>query len=406
MLLDELALGLRDYLINGGDPSSLIREADCFSGLSLSDKLFFINSVGFNFNGVHVGPVRTIVENVIFYHDVLGLDFNDINRLINVLPHIITYSNSNLSSKVDFYESVLGIAPNEFGSIVKRFPSILGFSVVDGSSSNIHSKINFYKEILGINPRELGGIVKKSPTILGLSVVDDGSESNLRSKINFYKERLGINPRELGSIVKRYPTILNLSVVDDGSESNLHSKINFFENVLGITLMELGGIVKKFPSILAYSVVDDGSESNLRSKIDFYLNDYGFSKSEFIDLIKRTPSILGSSIKSNVEPRVYFLRLKGLINNYKITSVTLRSNKRFALMCGVSVSEYESFRDNWVYLTSQKRLGLDKRLLDYTQLTHYSKNQLETAYEQIINEGLTNELTSNPNLIFSYASRV
>lgn len=231
------------------------------------------------------------------------------------------------------------------------------------------------------------------------------SLSNLVGLFIYLKDSLGLVKNDQQLIVNKFPDILNLSVVDDGSASNIHAKTSYYGNVLGINHHELGNIIKKSPSILGYSVVDDGRETNLRSKVDFYVNDYGLLINDFTDLIKQSPSILGYAIKTNVEPKVYYLRLKNKLSDYKITSITIYSVKRFCKMVGVPEADYVSFKNKWVYLTSNRgsNLGLNKTTLDYKQLIDYSKQELERAYDEITNNGLINDLMSDPNLIFNYA---
>ncbi len=364
MGLDLLAASLDDYLLRGvGSPDDIVVLADSFDSGFVS-KTEFLGYLGFS-----------------------G-DFDLLSSLSN-LVRLLVYLKDNL-----------GLTKSEQQFVVNKFPNILCLSVDDGSETSLPSKVSYFNDVLGISPMELGVIVKKLPNILGLSI--DGSSSSLPSKVSFFDSVLGISPKDLGVIVKKFPSLLSLSVVD-GSETGLPSKVSFFDSVLGISPMELGSIVMRNPALLSYSVVDDGSETNLRSKINFYLNDYGLSLSEFIDLIKRNPKILGFSVKSNIEPKVYYLRLKGKLNDYKLSIFT--SVKRFCKMIGdTDTSIYNSFKDNWVYLTSNRgnNLGLNKCLLDYERLINYSINDLRHAYNRIVANGLVNDLTRNPNLIFDY----
>ncbi len=231
------------------------------------------------------------------------------------------------------------------------------------------------------------------------------SLSNLVGLIVYFNDVLGLSKGEQLSVVKKFPGVLRYSVVDDGSETNLRSKVGYFSSVLGINPVELGRIVKKFPGVLSYSVVDDGSETNLRSKVDFYVNDYGFGFSGFRDLIINYPSILGRAIKTNVEPKVYYLRLKSKLDDFKLSTIVTVTTNRFVKMCGdADATIYNQFKSNWVYLTSNRssNLGLNKQLLDYKRLINYSRSDLERAYNQLVNDGLVNELQVNPNLIFDY----
>ena len=284
----------------------------------------------------------------------------------------------------------------------KTFLQGLGFPTSDylSSLSNLVGLMIYLKNELGLSKSEQQEVIKEFPPLLGLSVVD-GSSSNLISKVGFYDSKLGISPLELGCLVKKFPGILHYSVVDDGSPSNLISKVGFYDSKLGISPLELGCLVKKFPGILTYSVVDDGSETNLRSKIDFYTNDYGLEIDELSYIIRKTPSLLGSSVKLNVEPKVYYLRLKNKLDNYKITSIASYTDSRFAKLIGESLDEFKQFKDNWIYLTSQKKLGLDKTKLDLKEIAMHNKNELEQAYQRIEQSGRLTELQNNPNLIFN-----
>ena len=155
--------------------------------------------------------------------------------------------------------------------------------------------------------------------------------------------------------------------------------------------------------------MDDGSETNLRSKVDFYTNDYGLSLSEFVELIKKTPTILERAIKTNVEPKVYYLRLKNKIQDYAITSIAISTTSKFTELCNdPNTIKFNKFKENWIYLTSNRKLkgiqnlGLDKERLDYTQLTNYTKTTLQKAYTNIVNDNRVQDLQANPNLIFNY----
>jgi hypothetical protein len=228
------------------------------------------------------------------------------------------------------------------------------------------------------------------------------SLSNVVDLMIYFKEELGLDKNEQQEIVKKNPSIISLSVVDDGSESNVRSKIKYYDSELGITPKEFGVLVKKFPHILGFSVVDDGSESNVRSKIDFYTNDYGLDIDELRDLIISTPVLLSRAIKSNIEPKVYYLRLKNKVDDYKITTIFVMSDSKFSDMCRESLDEYKQFKDNWVYLTSQKQLNLDKYKVDIKELVKFTKDELEQAYKKIELAGKKQDLTNDPNLIFSF----
>lgn len=195
-----------------------------------------------------------------FLSDEIGMDHNQLRKMIISRPQLLSYKLSNIDQTTSYFRDELGLTSNEYKSVLHSYPSVLMYSI----DERLRPTVGFLQIECGggeLNWHGWRKIIHTYPGIFAHSI-----EKRLLPKVQYLCNRegdmpLGLSRSELSQVVSKFPPTLWLS------EENLHAKFDFLMTSLSLTTIELRTIVVSYPQILGLSL-----EKNLAPKMKFFLD--------------------------------------------------------------------------------------------------------------------------------------
>ena len=251
-----------------------------------------------------------------FLSDTVGLDNEQLRRMLVSRPILLSYKLSNVKSTTEYFREELGLSSTEFASVLRAYPSVLMYSI----DNRLRPTVSFLQNKVGggkDNWTSWKRVILKYPKIFSQSI-----EKTLLPKVDFVCDgrvkgkgtRLGLTRSELSQVVGKFPPILWLS------EKNLQSKLDFLNESLGLNDKELRAIIVAYPQVLGLSL-----EKNLIPKMIFFLGDNmdmnvqdlpyvlthedesincGLSKDQLKEFVLYQPPLLAYSFEKRLKPRI------------------------------------------------------------------------------------------------------
>jgi len=241
-----------------------------------------------------------------FQSDTVGMDRDQLRKMIVSRPQLLSYKLSNVQSTTSFFREELGLSPKEYTSLLQAYPSVLMYSV----DKRLRPTVDFLQNECGggkDNWQSWKHVVCVCPAVFSHSL-----EKTLLPKVGFLcdegpERTLNLKRSELSQVVGKFPPTLWLS------EENLQSKLDFLSESLGLEPSELRAIVVSYPQVLGLSL-----ENNLRVKIDFFLGDKsqdgncGLGRDQLKEFVLYQPALLAYSLEKRLKPRISRMQEKNI----------------------------------------------------------------------------------------------
>lgn len=249
-----------------------------------------------------------------FLSETVGMNRNELRKMILSRPQLLSYKLSNMQTTTSFFCEELGLSSQEFASLLQAYPSVLMYSV-DG---RLRPTVNFLRVKVGggkDNWDSWKRVICSYPRIFSHSL-----ERTLLPKIDFFHNIVGLKRSELTQVVAKFPPTLWLS------EENLQPKLDFLAESLDLKESPelLRTIIVTYPQILGLSL------ENLRLKMSFFLNDdsgggcvtvgrhrqdainCGLSKNQLKELVLYQPALVAYSLENRLKPRMRQMQEKDI----------------------------------------------------------------------------------------------
>lgn len=247
-----------------------------------------------------------------FQSEMVGLNTNQLRKMIVMRPQLLSYTLSNVQATTTYFRGELGLSSTEYASLLQSYPSVLMYSI----DNRLRPTVDFLQNTCGggkDNWTSWKRVVYSYPNVFSHSL-----EKTLLPKVKFLCSRgdersLGLKRSELSQIVAKFPPILWLS------EDNLQSKVDFLSKSIGLNCLELKSIIVSYPQILGLSL-----HNNLRPKVDFFLECSGkstgdhhsihcnLSKNQLKDFVLYQPALLAYSLENRLRPRISRMQEKNI----------------------------------------------------------------------------------------------
>lgn len=212
-------------------------------------------------------------EPVLYFRDEVRLTNEEISRMINIWPVILTFNvDTNLRPTVTFLQSLGSSDWDGWKRMIVRYPQLLTHSV-DGV---LRPKLAFLEN-----------------TLLELHMHDS-----------------------LMRIVSHYPPVFWLS------PEILQLKVDYLKQTLKLSSEEIRGVLLTFPQILGLSI-----NYNLKPTIEFYST--CLTKAELKEFFLYQPSLLAYSLEKRIRPRIELMNAKGIAFAYSPPYLMSLSDDKF-----------------------------------------------------------------------------
>jgi len=232
-----------------------------------------------------------------FLSSEVGMDHNQLRKLILDRPQLLSYKLSNIQATTSYFLDELGLTSYEYTKLLNKYPSILMYSI----DNRLQPIVEFLqKDCGGGETTSWRKIVYTYPHIFSHSI-----EKRLQPKVKFLcnGNNLGLNRSELSQVAAHFPPLLWVS------EENTQSKLDFLSDALDLSTAELRTIVVAYPQVLGLSL-----DKNLKLKTEFFLdgasskNDMtfncGLSKRQLKEFVLYQPALLAYSLENRIKPRI------------------------------------------------------------------------------------------------------
>lgn len=276
-----------------------------------------------------------------FLSDTVGLNHDQLRKMIVSRPQLLSYKLSNLNSTSIFFREELGLSNEEFASLLQSYPSVLMYSI----DSRLRPTVDFLQNECGGGKHNWASwkrVIYSYPNVFSHSL-----EKTLLPKVKYLcngSGKLGLNRSEMSQVVARFPPTLWLS------EGNLQSKLDFLSDLLDLTGSELRTIIVSYPQMLGLSV-----ESNLKHKMDFFLDasaysgnftntqhsiNCGLSKAQLKEFVLYQPALLAYSLENRLKPRISRMQEKNIYFIYCPKNIMSYTDSKFDNWISVQVATW------------------------------------------------------------------
>lgn len=346
--VSELALRHPQLTEHISNPDSFVRPTeDWFNnylGLSKSDqKRIHSRWPNATIRINRLGRYRLHKWFAFFLSDTVGLDHDQLRKMIVSRPQLLSYALSNMQSTASFFRDELELSSTEFASLLSAYPSVLMHSI----DKRLRPTVKFLQDECGggkDNWASWKRVIHSYPNIFSHSI-----EKTLRPKVNFLcnqegEKSLRLNRSELSQVVAKFPPTLWLS------EENLQSKLDFLTESLDLTRTELRAIIVSYPQICGLSLQD-----NLMPKMNFFLDasiwdadppvlpgdiNCGMSKSQLKEFVLYQPPLLAYSLENRIKPRISLMQGKNIFFYYCPKNLMSYTDKTFDSWMSTQVSTW------------------------------------------------------------------
>lgn len=231
-----------------------------------------------------------------FLSSEVGMDHNQLRKMILDRPQLLSYKLSNIQATTSYFLDELGLTSYEYTKLLNKYPSILMYSI----DNRLRPIVEFLQnECGGGETTSWRKIVYTYPHIFSHSI-----EKRLQPKVKFLcnGNNLGLNRSELSQVAAHFPPLLWVS------EENTQSKLDFLSDALDLSTAELRTIVVTYPQVLGLSL-----DKNLKPKTEFFLDDAssnnttfncGLSKRQLKEFVLYQPALLAYSLENRIKPRI------------------------------------------------------------------------------------------------------
>ena len=239
-----------------------------------------------------------------FLSNEVGMDHDQLRKMIISRPQLLSYKLSNIQSTTIYFREELGLQQNEYTTLLMKYPSVLMYSV----DKRLRPIVDFLQNECGGGKENWVSwrkIIHTYPHVFSHSL-----EKRLLPKVNFLcNGNLGLRRDELSQVVAKFPPTLWLS------EENLQSKLDFLSESMDLNGAELRTIIVSYPQILGLSL-----DNNLKVKVMFFLGptehheegsttaDHSINswlnKSQLKDYVLYQPALLAYSLENRIKPRI------------------------------------------------------------------------------------------------------
>lgn len=296
----------------------------------------------------------------------LGLSPPQLKRIGDSRREIFQTSSKTMNRKIAFFKDCVGMIDADIVKIVCKSPRVLEY----GSEQTVRPRIEFLKDC-GVPPQNTAKVVSKAPMIMSL-----GLKETLEPRAEFLRNALGLNKSNLGKLISRHPQVLTCT------EDMMQQRVDFLISRAGVKPDDLGKVVVAHPQVLHYKL------DSMLERLE-YLDSVGMRQEQIAQAVSRFPQIFSLSVTTNMAPKWHYLveHLGGDVNalcsypGYFSLSLNNRimmrhlflqhvhgkaplpfplghlkmSDEKFASeIAGSSLSEYEAFKKQRMYLDSSK----------------------------------------------------
>jgi hypothetical protein len=238
-----------------------------------------------------------------FLSSEVGMEHNQLRKLILDRPQLLSYKLSNIQATTSYFLDELGLTSYEYTKLLNAYPSVLMYSI----DNRLRPIVEFLQNECGRGETtSWRKILYKYPHIFSHSI-----EKRLLPKAKFLcnGNNLGLNRSELSQVAALFPPLLWVS------EENTQSKLDFLSESLDLSTKELRTIVVTYPQVLGLSL------ENLKQKTEFFLDDAssndttfncGLSKRQLKEFVLYQPALLAYSLENRIKPRISRMLAKNI----------------------------------------------------------------------------------------------
>jgi len=252
-----------------------------------------------------------------FFKSRLSFSSAEINKVILSQPKLFKYRVERFEEVVDYLSSQ--VQTSDVKAMVKRWPILLTHSV----EKRIKPGVAFLKSLGNSRWKR---VLVKYPQVLTHSV-----HSVLRPKLKYLADLL--NVRSAKNLVANYPPLLWLS------SDLLLNKLEFLKEKLELTQEEVEVLVETYPQVLGLSI-----KSNLMPKINYLRQE--LPPEELRDIVLYQPAILAYSLNNRIIPRFERMKAAGIAIAYAPKYLMSITDKKFEIWLTLQISSWTVVPDD------------------------------------------------------------
>ena len=306
---------------------------------------------------LHLSADKNIAPTLLYLLRSLELGRDELRQLVVELPALLSYSRTNLQSKIGFFTSIMNYSVKDTRELFLREPKLLRASV----STGLVPRMQFLVQDVELPMESLRAIVKKNPRILLYSVesnllpklvyyllmklqmtteqvekfllsfpqfLDYNLERTIQPTTQYFIEDLEFGRTEFATILIRFPRLFTVSL------RKIKHSVGYFRFEMYLSPSQVKRILLRTPALLGFN-----ADSNIKPKVHYLQHAMDLSEEQTRQLIASMPSLLGLSIENNLQPKLDFLKSSlGVNNNNNSTSLLRDVVLRLPALLGYSLN--------------------------------------------------------------------
>ena len=242
-----------------------------------------------------------IEHNRQYLSDTLGFSEEKLDKIAAKQSggNILTLDVDVLVERVSWLKNRLGLDDNQIKKVIQSQPTILNISLK--SDMGLSPKIDWLQKRLILDQKSLAKMITKSPNILTMSIKD-----NIEPTLDWLQKRLlDLDDASLSKMIQKLPTILAYSI-----PNNMEPTLDWLQERLSLTDDELSKIIQTQPALFGYNI-----PNNLEPTLNFYIDALG-DENEALALVTGDPHSFTYSLEKRLKPRLTQALDVGMVVDY------------------------------------------------------------------------------------------